>query len=507
MRKFQKATALALSSALALTALAGCDKKKDDETTKAQEGSTTAAATPTEGTKPAETKAAPVETTAAPTTQAPVTGTEAKLKALEEKGVDLKGRDVRIVNWWEGEPQEPKNTYEEDLLAYRNRIQDTFKFKIHTDNIGGWGESYTTQLSSSITAGEPIGQICVLDAGWVAGLMNNKMFAPLDTLSNLDFSAEKWNKGVLEAVSFAGHIYGMAVDHEPRGGIFFNKRLLQEAGYGADDLYDFQKDGKWTWSKFEEVLKACTRDKDGDGEIDTWGMVNFNSDYFSIAIYSSGAQFVSKDKDGHFVNEMTTQKFLDALTWANDMWQKYAEPQPADSDWDYFKQCFAKGEAAMRVTEEYAKSEFKDQLTDEWGFVCFPCPDGQEILCYDKENVLFIPSSYSNDEANEIALAYDLFTDPAPGYEDGEAWKEAYYSAYVDSRAVDETLNMMKRGKNIKNRMDSYVAGLGDTLGSGFIWDIAGGAVTPAEAVEAKKGAWDQVIADQNAALDALKAQ
>ncbi|MBO4477653.1 MAG: extracellular solute-binding protein [Lachnospiraceae bacterium] len=501
MRKFQKATAIALSSAMALTALAGCDKKKDDTTTAAG-GETKATTADTTTKAPDATKATAADTTTAePTTEAK----KSKIDIAKENGVNLKGRDVRIVNWWEGEPAEPKNQYEEDLYAYRDMIQETFNFKIHTDNIGGWGESYTTQLSSSITAGDPIGQICVLDAGWVAGLMNNKMFAPLDTLSNLNFSEEKWNQGVLEAVTFAGHIYGMAVDHEPRGGIFFNKRLIQEAGYGADELYDLQKEGKWTWSKFEEVLKACTKDKDNDGVNDTWGMVNFNSDYFAIAIYSSGAQFVSKDKDGHFVNEMGTQKFLDALTWANDMWQKYAEPQPEDSSWDYFKACFANGEAAMRVTEEYAKSELSS-LADDWGFVCFPCPDGQEILCYDKENVLFIPSSYSNDEANEIAFAYDLFTDPTPGYEDGDAWKEAYYSAYKDSRAVDETLQMMKRGKNIKNRMDSFVAGLGDQLGSGFIWDIAGGAITPAEGVEAKMDAWNTVINDQNTALDALKA-
>ncbi|MBR5348762.1 MAG: extracellular solute-binding protein [Lachnospiraceae bacterium] len=502
MRKFQKATALALSSAMALTALAGCDKKKDDATTAADATKATQA--------PATTKDSGNDPTKAPTQAEVPTTTEAKAKTkyelAVERGVNLNGRDVRIVNWWEGEPAPAKNQYEEDLYAYRDDIMSTFNFKIHTDNIGGWGESYTSQLSSSITAGDPIGQICVLDAGWVAGLMNNKMFAPLDTLSNLNFSEEKWNQGVLEAVTFAGHIYGMAVDHEPRGGIFFNKRLIQEAGYGADELYDLQKEGKWTWTKFEEVLKACTKDKDNDGVNDTWGMVNFNSDYFAIAIYSSGAQFVSKDKDGHFVNEMGSQKFLDALTWANDMWQKYAEPQPADSSWDYFKACFANGEAAMRVTEEYAKSEL-DSLADDWGFVCFPCPDGQEILCYDKENVLFIPSSYSNDEANEIAFAYDLFTDPAPGYEDGDAWKEAYYGAYKDSRAVDETLYMMKRGKNIKNRMDSFVAGLGEQLGSGFIWDIAGGAITPAEGVEAKMDAWNTVINDQNTALDALKAQ
>lgn len=494
MRKFQKATAIALSSAMALTAFAGCQKKDDDATTAATKApdSTTAAAKTTEAGN-GETKA---PTTAAPTTT-----------AAPVKHMDLKGRDVKIVNWWEGAPAEPKTQYEEDLRDYRNKIQKDNNFTIHTEKVGDWGETYTTELTSSITAGKPVGDICVLDAGWVAGFMNNKMFAPLEGLEALNgFKDEKWNRGVLDAVTFAGHIYGMAVDHEPRGGVFFNKRLISEAGYDKDALYDFQKNGEWTWKKFEEVLKACTRDTDNDGKIDTWGMVNFNSDYFAIAIYSSGAQYVSKDKDGYFVNEMGSQKFLEALTWANDMWQKYAMKQPEDGSWDYFKDCFAKGEAAMRVTEEYAKSELKN-LEDEWGFVCFPCPEGQEILCYDKENVLFIPSSYNATEANEIAFAYDLFTDPVPGYEDGDAWKEAYYNSYKDKRAVDETLQMMKRGKNIRNRLDSYVAGLSDNMGSGFIWDIAGGGITPAEGVDAKMDAWNACIADQNKALDALNAK
>ena len=159
MRKFQKATAIALSSAMALTALAGCDKKKDDTTTAAG-GETKATTADTTTKAPDATKATAADTTTAePTTEAK----KSKIDIAKENGVNLKGRDVRIVNWWE--PAEPKNQYEEDLYAYRDMIQETFNFKIHTDNIGGWGESYTTQLSSSITAGDPIGQICVLDAG------------------------------------------------------------------------------------------------------------------------------------------------------------------------------------------------------------------------------------------------------------------------------------------------------------------------------------------------------
>lgn len=153
----------------------------------------------------------------------------------------------------------------------------------------------------------------------------------------------------------------------------------------------------------------------------------------------------------------------------------------------------------MRVTEEYAKADLWT-MSDEWGFVMFPCPDGQEPVATEREQVLFIPSSYSHDEANEIAFAFDLYTDPVPGYEDGDAWKEEYYPAYKDTRAVDETLNRMKSGKT-RQRLDLYVSGLEDVLGSGFIWDIAAGAVTPQEAIQSQMPALNAVIREQNDCL------
>ena len=52
---------------------------------------------------------------------------------------------------------------------------------------------------------------------------------------------------------------------EPREGMFFNKRILQENGYDPDLPYDMQKDGTWTWETFEELCKKLTRDTDNDG--------------------------------------------------------------------------------------------------------------------------------------------------------------------------------------------------------------------------------------------------
>lgn len=33
----------------------------------------------------------------------------------------------------------------------------------------------------------------------------------------------------------------MNPENEPRGGVFFNKRMLKEAGIGEDEPYDLQK--------------------------------------------------------------------------------------------------------------------------------------------------------------------------------------------------------------------------------------------------------------------------
>lgn len=46
---------------------------------------------------------------------------------------------------------------------------------------------------------------------------------------------------------------------EPKGGLYFNKRLLSEAGIEPQSIYDLQESGDWTWDKFEEICKQIAR--------------------------------------------------------------------------------------------------------------------------------------------------------------------------------------------------------------------------------------------------------
>lgn len=508
MKKYRKVTALAMSSAMAIAALAGCAGGKDkDETTTAELANTTAeqtAAASTEASTVAPT-AKPTESTTEAPTEAPTKWggpiTEYKDRNIEVvtgKKAELRGvwRDgLLLVGGW----REPQNSYEEDLKIWINEVGERNHFSIHLTNIERDASSYVEGLTASIAAGEPMGQLCEIDARWVPAMMNNHLMAPLEDLSALDFTEWKWNKCVLEATTFGGHTYGMNVDYEPGYGVFFNKRILQEAGYGVDELYDLQKNGDWNWAKFEEILKACTKDTNGDGKTDIWGLTtSLGANYYTAVVHASGADYVTKDASGQFVSQMGSEELLSALTRADEVRKEYGAPPTEDpTGMVSYTDRFINGEVAMMVANETDK-QFLSSMKDDWGFVLIPCPDGELLVAVDDSAVVFIPASYSKEDANEIAFAFDKITVPIP-FIDGDFWKENFYGDYKDSRAVDETLQMMKRGITIKPRLELYVQGLYyNSVTNGLLYPLFAGEMTPEEGIKANLEKWEEILTKQN---------
>jgi len=89
-----------------------------------------------------------------------------------------------------------------------------------------------------------------------------------------------------------GHIYGNCF--RPTG-LVYNQSMLEREG--LPDIYELWKAGKWTWEEAEKLAKAVTRDTNGDGSIDQWGIANRRLDY---GLYINNAQFVKKDPDGKY---------------------------------------------------------------------------------------------------------------------------------------------------------------------------------------------------------------
>jgi ABC-type glycerol-3-phosphate transport system substrate-binding protein len=214
---------------------------------------------------------------------------------------------------------------------------------------------------------------------------------------------------------------------------------------------------------------------------------------------SNNAHFVDKDENGKFFNATSEPKFLESLQWVVSLMEKgYEKPVEEGANWDWFVAAFHDGQVAMTFAEQYKVGTWKD-MADDWGFVV--CPkgpksDGKYGVDF-VDNVGVIPASFDKETAEKIAFAYNLWTDPIPGFDDPDAWKDGYYVNFRDARAVDETLVLMYDDSKVVVNNDSIRFVYGLDFGD-IIWDTYGRVKTPAEKIEEVAPSWQALIDEAN---------
>ncbi|MBR5032929.1 MAG: hypothetical protein IKX70_04615 [Treponema sp.] len=390
-------------------------------------------------------------------------GDYSKLKVQKDpstkKAYDFGGIDVVIFDYWTGpEPAAPTNKAQEDQAAYRQYLMDTYNFTCK--QIGdGWGEHPTEVANYCITGDDSEARIFIIDGrsaipGYLQGL-----WADVSNVPGVDWKDKKWNKAVCSVLP--GYTFS-ADSPEPRAALFFNKRILKDNGFDPDEPYNLQKEGKWTWQTFEDMCAALTKDTDNDGVIDQYAMSSFNSEFIIPALLGNGTSLVKTDANGNYYLN-TDDKVLESFTWAMNMFDKYQLPANG-GNWDYYKTGFTNGTAAFMADQQYQsnKGQMLQDMKDDWGMVCWPSKEEGKVFTTNQDNMLVVPAFYSQDKVNKIVKIYDLWTDPVPGYDDDDAWKENFYDNFRDTRAVDETMAMMRENSKaftewlLPNFRDNY---------------------------------------------------
>ena len=111
--------------------------------------------------------------------------------------------------------------------------------------------------------------------------------------------------------------------------------------------------------------------------------------------------------------------------------------------------------------------------------MCFPKgPAADDYTNIRSDNVYVIPACYDAEKAWKIAFAYDLYTDPVPGYEDYNDALSGYYDSFRDTESVDLTITRLMEN--------------GDLL-----WGISKDN-TPAQAAEAIRNTWASYLEEAN---------
>ncbi|MBQ8201049.1 MAG: hypothetical protein IJZ74_04700 [Clostridia bacterium] len=427
-------------------------------------------------------------------------GVEIQIDPATGKPYDLGGMVITVADWWSADWHDNIGNAEtasaEATEEYRTWIEETYNFTIRDAAVTTWGDS-PTDFTTIATTGTEENYVWVLRAGAYLSPFKADLFYNLSSLDCLNFEDEKWNDIVSSLLTKDGNVYGMrAQAAEARKGIFFNKRLLTEAGVDPESIYDMQANGTWTWEAFEELLSKLHRDTDNDGIIDKYAMMSFSSHLLPAAVVSNNAGFVQVDENGKYYNAAESDAFLEAMNWVMDLVSKYEMPAPEGAEWNYFESAFINGEVALQCHEEYFSSSLK-KMDDDYGFVMFPKgPKADNYKWAPTDNVYVIPANYDAERAWKIAFAFNLYTNPTPGYGETDDWKNDMYGKYCDFRAVDETIAMMRANETQFVWYSDLVPGY--DLGKQYIWDVYGKATTPQEQAEAMRATWQSYLDEAN---------
>ena len=406
-----------------------------------------------------------------------------------KKAYDFGGMAVTLYDWWSNPEAPAASKAEEDRRAYQQYLMETYNFTYVEENLGAGWDGHPAAVTDYLMSGGDDARILLVDGrSAFAGLAAN-LYADITKVPDIDWTKDKWNKAVLNAMPGYSVRTGMP---EPRHCIFQNKRVLQENGFDPDLPYDLQAKGEWTWEKFEELCAALTKDTDNDGIIDQYALSGYHQIFAWASVYSNGGTIVNVDSNGRYYLDMSDNT-MEAWEYTQRIFLNYNKPATeGNNSWNYFMADFVNGETAFYSNEEYdaQANGLLNDMKDDWGMVCFPTgPKGDgKYFTMNNDHMLIIPSIYSQDKVNKILKIYDIVTDPVPGYDDPDSWKESYYAGFRDSRAVDETMQYMM--DNSKPYIDWLVPGLDCRP---LAWNICGGADI-AESYEAMKNRLQSAI-------------
>ena len=417
------------------------------------------------------------------------------------EGIDFGGAEVLILDYWSGDGARNANPTEEQAAqyAYRDWINETYNVNLHQMQGGDWGTCAEEMINFT---GTPDGSLrmYIIEPGKVVSLVNNGIAAPIDT-KYIDITADKWNAAEIDFMTVGGKLYGLySGASEPRGCLYFNKRVLEEAGIEWNDIYDLQAEGKWTWAVLEEMLAKITKDTDNDGVYDIYGILGSGDDAYVLSVFSNNGCFFDFNEKGEIYPAMNSNETLEALTWFKDIQSKYWAPQPEGSNWDWYKDAWKQGYCGFYVYQTYGgfndNSEMAD-MTDDWGCVAWPVPnEGDTYVTVVSDNITLIPACYDEETIAKLAFLYDLWSNPTPGYDDDDSWIGNKYN-YTDDRAVDETYAMLRQADHCRVNKCLYLGTQNDVLGSSLLWSLGGS--TPAELIEAAMPTWQSLCDTFNA--------
>ena len=279
----KKLLAVTFAAIMALSTLAGCSTVKVEDT---PEGKT----------------AASVETASTETSAATLTG---------------EGQEsIRVFLYMQ---EHEKVIYQKLIDEFVNEHKDQVKevvFEVTTQ------DEYNQKMIASMTAGD-MPDVFYVGPAAVRSYVDNGYVLPLDQYVDEATVNSIWGT-TNEIYRYDGKTIG-------KGSLYaFPKDLSCFAFAYNQDLFDAagltypDPNKPYTYEEFKEVCKTLTKDTDGDGEVDQWGVACADQWGMTPILYSNGVKFLNEDMTK--VNVANNAQLIEALTYYTDLTKEGLTP-------------------------------------------------------------------------------------------------------------------------------------------------------------------------------------
>lgn len=348
--------------------------------------------------------------------------------------VDMKGYEFTIVSpFIHNDTTNKTLTVAEQQFEKRRREVE----KLYNCNITILKEhTHTANIAAKILAGNKLGDLVQFDLTNLFQSIGSGYLRPLNTIEGIDVNDERWEKGYTKLAHYDDTPYGLYFWQpvEVRAMVLYNKTLLKEYGI-KDDPYQLVKEKKWTFDKFRELAIACTRDTDGDGIPNTYGITTSTPEKLGTDFMHANGAAIAKQEDGTVKETFGEQSAVKAMNYLSDLinvdkvfytptqWLSqstyYAGGLTTN---DIFRQ-FTNNKVGFCVTEAWVANQVVLPTASNIEYGIVPLPMGPDVTEYitPAHYALVFAITKNNTDIEKVVPIINALGLPPKGYE-GSDW-------------------------------------------------------------------------------------
>ena len=451
--------------------LAACDVSELPEESSTAATTTTAPNDPTDPTDPT---IAPDNSTTAPNggnvsnrpTTAPPTSVQITSPVIQtttervtttialqnDKVVDMGGYSFVMTSSWMVPENEATTLFEFQFFERVNEVKKDYNCKFTLSSL--YADLAT--LQPYVQAGRKVADVLETTPYQYYPLASAGYLKPWSEVSDtINTSDARWTPGYTKLGTFRDVVYGIQFMRPPevRYCVVFNKTFLKSIGENPDALYDAVASKTWDWDMMRNIALKATKDTNGDGVTDTWGIVGEFNYFFTSIFWSNNTKLVTIDANGKAVCTVPSTEAVEALEFCDrlanidkvyfvdDTLMRTPEGKNSAPYTNYdWAGKFLEGNSAFLFYESWAiNQKIRPNAKFDYGMLPIPMgPKADDYVAPAPYGRVFVMTA-TNKDADKTAIIFNAIARPVDGVAGLNFWEDlqAEYFQENDTKSLD----------------------------------------------------------------------